>query len=102
MVVLKAVYENMEPNISNKKIYLEIDESNNYSISHHGFSKSKQYVTLLSAFSDTNIFLNKHGDIYGQLSIDYHSKHIRLNIYSNALINYYGIELDNKTGWLAI
>lgn len=102
MIILKAIYENMQPNIVKKKIYLEIDDNRNYSVSYSDLLRTKQYETLIEALSVTDFFGTQEKDVYGTLTIEYNGRQKTLNIYSHYNMSYYGIELDDKTGWLAI
>lgn len=92
----------MELSIIKKRIYLEIDDNRNYSVSYSHLLSTKQYGTLIEALSVTDFFGTQEKDVYGTLTIEYNGSQKVLNIYSHYNMSYYGIELDDKTGWLAI
>lgn len=102
MIILKAVYENMEPSILKKKIYLEIGNNRQYSFSYVGLLDSKQYETYMDAIYENNFFNKKKEGIYGKLSIEYNGQQASLNVYSDTIMSAHAVELDDKTGWLAV
>lgn len=56
----------------------------------------------MDAVYENNFFNKEKKGIYGTLSIEYNGQQANLNVYSDTIMSAHAIELDDKTGWLAI
>lgn len=88
-------------NNHDKKILLDIDDSNRYTITYKSIPFDKKFITLMDAVTKTNFFKDSQNVQMGLCRIAYHGYEIELPLYSNFL-SYYGIIKDNDTGWLII